>query len=61
MRTFTIVAILIAFLVTIYLINRGITSRMSENENQSKKQRRQRERSTTWSISFSKYSKFFMN
>ncbi len=43
MRTFTIVAILIAFLVTIYLINRGITSRMSENENQSKKQRRQRE------------------
>ncbi|KKL60913.1 hypothetical protein LCGC14_2200550 [marine sediment metagenome] len=36
MRTFTIVAILIALMVTIYLINRGITSRMSKNENQSK-------------------------
>ncbi len=36
MRAFAIVAILIALLVTVYLITRNITSRMSENGDQSK-------------------------
>ncbi len=36
MRAFAIVAILIALLVTVYLVSRDITSRVSENEEQSK-------------------------
>ncbi len=36
MRAFAIVAILIALLVTVYLITRDTTSRMSENEDQLK-------------------------
>ncbi|HEA69496.1 MAG TPA: hypothetical protein ENI07_22190 [Desulfobacterales bacterium] len=36
MRAFAIVAILIALLVTVYLITRDITSRMSEKEDQLK-------------------------
>ena len=36
MRAFAIVAILIALLVTVYLVSRDTTSRMSENEEQSK-------------------------
>ena len=35
MRAFAIVAILIALLVTVYLVSRDTTSRMSENEEQS--------------------------
>ena len=36
MRAFAIVAILIALLVTVYLVSRDTTSRMSENVEQSK-------------------------
>ena len=36
MRAFAIVAILIALLVTVYLVNRDVTSRMSEKEDQLK-------------------------
>jgi uncharacterized membrane protein len=36
MRAFAIVAILIVLLVTVYLVSRDTTSRMSENEEQSK-------------------------
>ncbi len=36
MRAFAIVAILIALLVTVYLVSRDVTSRMSEKEDQLK-------------------------
>ncbi len=36
MRAFAIVSILIVLLVTVYLVSRDMTSRMSENEEQSK-------------------------
>ncbi|HEA69364.1 MAG TPA: hypothetical protein ENI07_21520 [Desulfobacterales bacterium] len=36
MRAFAIIAILIVLLVTVYLVSRDTTSRMSENEGQSK-------------------------
>ena len=36
MRAFAIIAILIVLLVTVYLVSRDTTSRMSENEEQSK-------------------------
>jgi uncharacterized membrane protein len=36
MRAFAIVSILIALLITFYLVSRDMTSRMSENEEQSK-------------------------
>ncbi len=36
MRAFAIVAILIALLVTVYLVTRDVTSRMSEKEDQLK-------------------------
>ncbi len=36
MRAFAIVAMLIALLVTVYLVSRDVTSRMSEKEDQLK-------------------------
>ncbi len=36
MRAFAIVSILIVLLITVYLVNRDMTSRMSENEEQLK-------------------------